>query len=226
VGPMAEKKRSRLLTKIAVAAVVVTLLGFLFIWSLESTRSEPYTIDRALDRRWTLVLDQAETPGAPLLSLRTEDDVAGGLFRQVFLRTMESMNAATASSIPVVLRAEFDRALAARMSPQELLEAAAAAGLESARHEPRCLAHRRVSQPGATRQVYFAVMDAPAVVRFRQQLAERAGAGSGFDPHALAPVMFVAATDPSFHRWLPIRIDDGDCVAPIDTRSPAGPAPR
>jgi hypothetical protein len=210
---MAEKKPSRVLVRVAIALAAIAVLGYLFIHSLETTRSEPYTVERAQLGKWTLVLEPAEEPNAPLLSARTVHELVASLFRQLFNRAMESMDTPATSSIPIVLHGEFDRALAGRMTPGELLAAARKAGLESAPHEPRCLAHRRISEPGATRQTYFAIVESPSIAGFREQLA-RTGA-AGFDAAALTPVMFVGASDPAFHRWLPIRAADADCVAPI-----------
>ena len=64
-----------------------------------------------------------------------------------------------------------------------------------------------------TRQVYFATVESPSITGFRQQLA-RSGEAA-FDATALTPVMFVGASDAAFHRWLPIRAEAADCVAPI-----------
>jgi hypothetical protein len=210
---MTEKKRSSVLLKVAIALAAIVVLGYLFIHSLESTRSEPYTVDRALLAKWTLVLEPAAGSNAPLLSVRTDLELVTSLFRQLFNRAMESMNTPPTASIPIVLRGEFDRGLVGRMTAAELLAAARAAGLESAAHEPRCLAHRRISEPGMTRQTYFAIVASPAVVGFREQLARTAG--TALDAAALSPVMFIGASDPAFHRWLPIRAGDEDCVAPI-----------
>jgi hypothetical protein len=210
---MAEKKRSRVLLKLAIALAAIAVLGYLFALSLETTRSEPYTVERADLGKWTLVLEPAEGATAPLLSARTDHDLAANLFRQLFNRAMESMNTPATASIPIVLRGEFDRGLAGRMTPAELLAAARAAGLESAPHEPRCLAHRRISEPGTTRQIYFAIVESPAIVAFREQLARTGDAA--FDAAALTPIMFVGASDAGFNRWLPIRAADADCVAPI-----------
>ena len=210
---MADKPRARVLLRIAIALAAIGVLGYLFIHSLESTRSEPYTVDRAHLGKWMLVLDEAEARNAPLLSARTGPELVAGLFRQIFQRAMESMNMPATSSIPIVLHGEFDRGLAGRMTPRELLDAARAAGLESAPHELRCLAHRRISEPGVTRQTYFAVVESPTIAGFREQLA-RTGQGA-FDAAALTPVMFVGASDAAFHRWLPIRAGEADCVAPI-----------
>jgi hypothetical protein len=210
---MTEKTRSRLLLKVAIALAAIAVLGYLFIYSLESTRSEPYTVDRALIAKWTLLLEPAGGSNAPLLSLRTDLALVTSLFRQLFNRAMESLNTPATASIPIVLRGEFDRGLVGRLTPAELLAAAREAGLESAAHAPRCLAHRRVSEPGMTRQTYFAIVASPAIVRFREQLARTAE--SALDAAALTPVMFVGASDSAFHRWLPIRAGDEDCVAPI-----------
>ena len=140
-------------------------------------------------------------------------DSTAALALKRFASAMESMNTPGTSSIPIVLHGEFDRGLAGRMTPGELLDAARAAGLESAPHELRCLAHRRSSEPGLTRQTYFAIVESPAIAGFREQLA-RTGQGA-FDAAALTPIMFVGASDAAFHRWLPIRAGDADCVAPI-----------
>jgi hypothetical protein len=206
-------KGSRVLLRVATAFAAIAVFGYLFIRSLETTRSEPYTVARAHVGKWTLVLEPAGGPNAPLLSVYTGDELVARLFRQLFERANETMSSPATSSIPVVLRGEFDRGLAGRMTPGELLAAARAAGLESAPHEPRCIAYRRISEPGMTRQTYFAIVRSPAIVGFRQQLARtREGA---LDAAALTPVMFVGASDPNFHRWLPIRAEDTECVAPI-----------
>ena len=210
---MAEKRRSRVLLRITIALAASAVLGYLFVNSLETSRTEPYTVDRAHLGPWTLVLEPADGPTAPLLSARGGSELVASLFNQMFNRTMESMNRPAASSIPIVLHGEFDRGLAGRMKPDELLAAARAAGLESASHQPRCIAHRRISEPGSTRQAYFAIMDSPAIVAFRAQLASSGTAD--FDAASLTPVMFVGTSDPAGRRWLPIRAGEADCVAPI-----------
>ena len=210
---MIEKMRSSVLLKVAFGLAAIAVIGYLFIHSLETTRSEPYTVERAHLGKWTLVVEAAGGPNAPLLSVRTDLELVTGVFRQLFNRAMESMNTPTTASIPIVLHGEFDRGLAGRMTSAALLVAAREAGLETASHEPRCLAHRRISEPGMTRQVYFAIVESPSIVGFREQLARTVDAG--FDAEALTPVMFVGASDGAFYRWLPIRAGDADCVAPI-----------
>jgi hypothetical protein len=227
--------RSKTLIKIAAALGVLAGLGFLFVRSARDSRSKPYTIDGERLRNWALVLDPgsrqsgaSSTPGAsaassppgPMLALRPPPELAMGLFKQVFARAMESLNAPAVSAIPLLLQGEFDRAFAGRATPDALLGVARNAGLESAAFEPRCLAYRRVSAPGITRQLYFVLFDAPAFGRFREQIGALLNGGAGpradFDPAALSPVLFIAASDPMFDRWLPLRANPGtDCVAPI-----------
>lgn len=210
---MADKRRSNVLVKLLVGIVVLATLGYLFIRSLETTRAEPYEVSRGHVQGWTLVLETDGGRNAPILSLRTGTELVGSLFRQLFQRAMESLNTPPQSSIPIVLRDEFERALAPRMTPDALLAAAREAGLESAPHNPHCLAHRRISEPGNTRQVYFAIVDSPSIVAFREKLAWD-GQGQ-FDAASLTPILFVGATGPDFAQWLPLRADDGACVSPI-----------
>jgi hypothetical protein len=212
---MPEVKRRNRLIKLGVAAVVLAGLGYLFVTSLETTRAEPYEINRASFRAWELVLDPAPTgaANAPLLALRTDIALVTGLFRQVFMRTMESMSTPTESSVPIVLRGEFESALSGRMSPDQLLAAAREAGLEGGDHSPTCLVHQRVSEPGSTRQAYGVLMTSPTIERFRAGLA--ATSGGTFIADAMAPVMLVGASDAAFNRWIPFKAGEGDCVAPI-----------
>jgi len=210
---MPVKKRSNVFVKLAIGTVVLVGLGYLFAYSLETSLSEPYTVEQSRLGPWTLVLEPADGPNAPLLSLRTSQELVSELFHQLFQRKMESMSTPLSASIPVVLHAEFERGLAGRMTPDQLLAAAREAGLESSSHQPQCLALRRVSEPGQTRQAYFAVVESSAIAAFRTTLAQQ-GAGV-FDAAAVTPVMFVGATDPDFYRWLPIRATPEDCLSPI-----------
>lgn len=210
---MAHSGRSGLIARLLAGAAILAGLGYLFVHSLESTRSDPYSVARAHLADWRLELDPA-APGGVLLSVRTSGDLVSNLFRQVFQRVMESMVTPQGSSIPIVLRGEFDRALAGRMTPEELLAAARAAGLEEGgTHEPRCLAHRRTSQGRDVRQAYFVLFESPSLVAFREQLAGLSG--GTLEAAALSPVMLVGSTEGVLDRWLPLRADTSDCVAPI-----------
>jgi hypothetical protein len=210
---MSEPTRSRWFVKLAIGLVALATLGYLFAYSLTSSLSEPYVVEQRLLGPWTLVTEPAAGPHSPLLSIRTGSELVTNLFRQLFQRAMESMNTPLTASIPIVLHTEFQRDLADRMTPDELLTAAREAGLESQPHVPRCLAHRRISEPGQIRQTYFVIIDSPAIVAFRRGLAQRGQVA--FDADALTPVMFVGASDPAFSRWLPVRATDEDCVSPV-----------
>lgn len=203
------------------AAAVLALFGFLFMRSLQTSRSASYIVDGGRLQGWFLAIEPASGPTAPLLVLRGPMEVVSGLFRQVFTRAMESLVTPGTADMPVILKGEFDGSLSQVMTVESLLAIARESGLESAALQPRCLGHRRISQPGGTRQVYVAVFESPEFVRFRRALADRVTgvvkAGTGFDPAGLSPVVFVAGSDGAFHRWLPLRVDiDADCVAPLE----------
>lgn len=209
----------KVLVKVAVALVVLGGLGFLFMRSVGSTRAEPYQVQREHLRNWTLALETGG-PREPMLVLRPPADLVNGLFKQVFKRTMESMNAPAAAGIPLVLGDEYVRTLAGRVTPEALLTAARRAGLERTAAVPRCLAHRRASDSRANQQLYFVVFELPEFASFRRQVAALAPAGgatASFEPDALSPVVLVAAAESTFERWMPLRADpQTDCVAPIE----------
>ena len=195
-----------LLIKVAVVIIAITAFAFLFMRSIDETRTAPYAVPRAHLQSWTLSVEPASAANHPILVLRASPELAAGLFRQIFSRAMESLNSPAAPAIPLVLRSEL---VGDGMTQDAILAAARAAGLETATPSPRCLVHRRISEPGGVRQAYLVLFDAPAITHFREQL--------GLDAHALAPVLFVAGTGADFNAWLPQRVDaDVDCVAPIE----------
>ena len=207
----------RSLIKVVVVLGVLGGLGFMFVRSAQDAREVPYTIDPAHLQNWTLSLESAPLPAAPMLVLRPPPELAPSMFRQVFSRGMESLSAPNVPAIPLLLRSEFESAFGGRLPADALLATARAAGLESATFTPRCLAHRRVSDPGVTRQLFFVLFDAPGFDQFRRQIASLPEASGGaFDSVALSPVLFIGASQDSLNRWLPLRADpEGDCVAPI-----------
>ncbi len=214
--------RSRTLVKVAVGLAVLVGLGFMFIRSVKDARSAPYTVAEAQLRGWTLAIDPASQANAPLLVLRPPREFAAELFNQVFARAMESMKGSTSASVPVVLQGEFEMSLAASMTTEALLTLAREAGLARAVFTPQCLAVRRVSEPGLTRQVYFVIFDAPEFGRFRERLAVQSHAAAAsigtFEPAALSPVLIIGGIDANLDRWLPIRANPGaDCVASVST---------
>ena len=206
------------LIKAVVALVVVGGLGVLFVRSAKNVRSEPYEMARHRLTGWSLAIDRSPNQAGVLLGLQPDKQTAAMLFSQVFSRTGESLSGPVPAAIPLVLQSEFDRAKAGTLTPDALLTSARTAGLESSAFEPRCMAHRRVSEPGITRQVYFVRFAWPTFDAWRRQVADqmREAGGAGVDPAALSPVLIVAASDAAFSRWLPLRADaEDDCLAPM-----------
>lgn len=215
---MADTRRN-LPIKIAVAAIVLAGLGFLFVRSAREARTAPYTLQRQQLRNWTLALQSASSPTAPMLVLRPPAELAPDVFHQIFARAMETLSAPDVAAMPIVLQNEFEAALAGHVTPNALLDAARKAGLDAAPLVPQCLALRRVSEPGIRRQLYFVLFDFPALGRFRGEMGALRGdtaLPTGFDPAALSPVVIIAGSGQGFNSWLPLRADpDADCVAPI-----------
>ena len=208
----------RVLIKAGIMLVLLGVVGWLFVRSARSVRSEPYEMARGRLAGWTLAIDPAPDASGVLLGLQPDKQTAAMLFGQVFSRSGESLSGPVPAAIPLVLQREFDRDRAGTLTPEALLTAARAAGLESSAFEPRCLAQRRISDPGITRQVYFVRFDWPALDTFRRQAAQqmRSSGGSGLDPAALSPIMIVAGSDTAFGRWLPLKAENADdCLAPI-----------
>jgi hypothetical protein len=197
------------LVKIGVGLVVLTVFGVLFMRSLKDTTTTAYTVPRQHLRTWTVVLEPASNTNDPLVTLQPTAELASGLFRQVFARAMESLNTPAASAIPLITLGEFDRVVGDQLTKDALVAAARDARLETASITPRCIVHRRVSEPGGTRQAYFIFFDAPAISQFRVQL--------GLDPAALSPILFVAGAGSDFNSWLPQQVNaETDCLAPIE----------
>jgi hypothetical protein len=217
--------RLSLVPKVALWLVALGVLAVLFVRSAQSTREAPFTMARAADAPWTLVVEPERDTLDAWLVLRPPTALAPSLGRQIFSRAGESVHYPNPPSMPLILRSEFDRALTGVMAPDVAMGLARSAGLESAAPQPRCMARRRVSEPGSTRSVYYIVFDAPAFDQFRRAVAASVqaagGSASSFDPDAVSPALIVAATDENFGRWLPLteRAAPGaasDCLAPIE----------
>lgn len=210
------------LIKVLVFAVVIGVIGYAFVRSVRSTRAEPYVVAPAHLQNWTIAVEPGNAPSSVIVALRPPRELAATLFRQLFTRHAESFNGPTVPFVPLLLQDEFNRSFAGRVTSGEILALARTSGLEQSAFTAQCMAYRRDSAPGITRQLYFVVFDAPAYAGFRAQLASLALPESGFDPGALSPVMFVAASDANFGQWLPLRATEGDCVAPISVESAGG----
>ena len=101
------------------------------------------------------------------------------------------MNSPVGAAMPLVLQEEYERAFAGLTSPDTLFAAAKTSGLPTMVLQPRCMAYRRDSSPGVTRQLYFLLFDAPQFTRFRSEIAKLAEAGGRadvFKADALSPV--------------------------------------
>jgi hypothetical protein len=208
----------RALIKTAIIVAAVAVFAWLFVRSARNTRSEPYEMaGRRLDG-WKLVIDTSPSPTGVLLGLQPDKETAAVLFGQVFARSGETLSGPVPAAMPLVLQSEFSAARAGSLTAEALLGSARASGLESSRFVPRCMAQRRISEPGITRQLYFVRFEWPAFELFRQRVAEqmRASGGSGLDPAALSPILIVAGSDAMFSRWLPLPSQDvDDCLAPV-----------
>jgi hypothetical protein len=205
--------------KVMIGLVAVTTLAILFMRSVRTTSAEPFTIARQHLTGWTLAIAPDTDPLGSLLSVTPEAELMAPLARDLFGRVGETLHYPP-PAMPVVLRSEFQRALAGVVTPEALLDAAREAGLATATFQPLCMARRRISAPGVLRAVYFLVFDLPQLSRFREQLAQRlhtaGGEASLFDPAALSPVLIVADLDGNFRNWAPLRADpDLDCFAPV-----------
>lgn len=195
------------------------VLGYAFVRSAQSSRATPYTVPAADLAGWRVTVDAADGGSGRVVSLTPGAGFVPGLFPQVFSRAGETLAAPSEPGLPLVVEAEFAR-MGGALTAADIAALAREAGLEGAAVQPRCMVHRRVSEPRLTRQVYFVLFDLPAFQDFRQRVAARlAAAGAApaaFDPAALSPAVIVAASDAVFSRWLPLTADPAaDCVAPV-----------
>jgi hypothetical protein len=209
----------KVLVKVAVALVVAGVLAVLFLRSARSTGALPFTVARQHLAGWTLVVPSDADPLGSVLSMVPKSELAAPLGRELFARVGESLHYPP-PALPLVLRSEFDRAIAGGLTKDALLGVARDSGLESVTLQPRCMARRRSSTPGAVRAVYFLLFDQPEFTRFREQVAQRLRAAGRdaalFDPAALSPVVLTADLDGRFGGWLPLRADpEVDCFAPV-----------
>jgi hypothetical protein len=203
------RSRTNPLIKIAVALVVLGGLGVLFMRSVQDVRSEPYTVEPAHLQNWTVALEPIPAANGAMLVLQPVPDLAPNLFRQVFARAGETLaRPPMPGGIPILLTEEYNGQVAGRMTPDAVAAAVRETGIESAPPRPRCMAYRRISEPGRTRQVYFVIFEGEGFARARERI--------GVDPSVLSPVLFIAGADGDFDRWLPLRADiEADCVSPI-----------
>jgi hypothetical protein len=207
------------LLKVTIALAAVAVLAVLFVRSARSTSSQPFTIARHYLSGWSLAVTPDADPFGSSLSITPNAEMMKPLARDLFARMGESLHYPP-PVMPVVLRSEFERAMAGVLTPEALLDAAREAGLESATFQPRCMARQRISAPGIVRGIYFVLFDLPQFTQAREQIAQRLRAAGGdaslFDPAALSPVLVTAGLDGNYSVWLPLRTDpETDCFAPV-----------
>ena len=203
--------------KVGIVTVLLVLLGWLFWQTVQDSLSEPYVVSPNLVTEWQLVLRGPMQSGAGLLTLQPNDLFRAELFQQIFTRTMESMATPAEASMPIVLQSEYRDTLRTVLSPDELLKAAEEAGLSNVTPIPICIGVVRASVTGGSRQLYFALFEAPEIERFRQDLGRQYADGeTSFDPGKLALVVPIAASDGNFTSWWPLDVRaETDCQAPL-----------
>ena len=177
--PTTETTVSKRIIKFGVGLTVLAVLGFLFLRSVRGTRAEPYTVARGTLGPWMLATVAGARPNEPMLLLRPPPELMSGLFGQLFKRAMESMSEPNLPGIPLVLQGELTRAQAGHpaLTPETLMTAARAAGLDALAPRPVCVAHRRSMTGGDRQQLYFVIFEVPAFAPFRQRLAAQSHRG-------------------------------------------------
>lgn len=207
--------------KAGIALVALAVLGWLFWRTVQSSLAEPYVVDTGMVVEWTLALRGPLQPGPGLLVLQPSDQLRAELFQQIFNRTMESMTSPTVAAMPLVLHAEYRDALGSVLAPPDVLQVAEEARVSAAAPAPVCIGVVRREGSGTTRQLYYAIFDAPEVGRFRQALARRyaeAGGTAAFEPDGFPLVVPIAASDADFASWWPLNVSaETDCLAPLVT---------
>ena len=214
-------RRRSIFGKVLLGMAVLAVLSVLFLRTLRQTTSAPYLMRAEHLTGWALTFDPPLGAGGPLLALTPPRELTLDLFNQIFARTMESMNTPAAYAVTLVLRSEFRNSLAGIVEPEELLALAREDGLDGVTLQPRCLAERPGGAPGAPGRTFFALFDLPEFRAFRDRVSrlatERGGDAATFDPAALVPALYLAATGSGFRGWPTAgAAAEQDCVAPLE----------
>lgn len=209
--------RKQTLVKLVVGLAVLIVVPWLFLRTLQDTIAAPYSVPEGSLSGWTLVLADPMRPAVWAAGLQPPALFRAGLFDQLFDRTMASMTSPVDDVLPIVLDSELRGGRAAGVSPETIRRAADEAGIERAGLQPVCMAVKRETFAGRTREFFFVVFDVPEVAAFRQRLGELAGEGAGAD--ALGPldlILPIAGSDTAFTGWWPVVVDrELDCQAPV-----------
>lgn len=208
--------RRQTLVKLGVGLIVLIAAPWLFLRTLQDTIAEPYAVDPESLSGWTFVVADPARRSIWAAGLRPPALFRAGLFDQLFDRTMASMTSPVDDVLPLLLGSELRGGLAA-LPPEAVRQAADEAGLERARLEPVCMAVKRETFAGRTREFYFVVFDVPGAADFRRRLDAAAGEAGGLD--ALGPldlILPIAGSDAAFPGWWPVVVDrEADCQAPV-----------
>ncbi len=205
--------RKQTLVKLGLGLAALILVPWLFLRTLQDTIAEPYDAPADALSGWTLVLADPARPAVWAVGLQPPALFRAGLFDQLFDRTMASMTSPVDDVLPIVLASELPAGPASGLSPEAIRRVADEAGIERARLQPVCMAVKRETFAGRTREFFFVVFDAPDVEVFRRRLAELAGEDA-FGPLDL--ILPIAGSDAAFTGWWPVVVDrDVDCQAPV-----------
>lgn len=209
--------RKQTLVKLVVGLAVLIVVPWLFLRTLQDTIAAPYDVAPSSLSGWTLVLAEPARPAVWSVGLQPPALFRANLFDQLFDRTMASMTSPVDDVLPLVLASELPAGPAAGLPSEAIRQAADEAGLERARLQPVCMAVKRETFAGRTREFFFVVFDVPEVDAFRRRLAELAGEDAG--PDTLGPrdlILPIAGSDAAFAGWWPVVVDrDVDCQAPV-----------
>ena len=209
--------RKQTLVKLGIGLAVLIIVPWLFLRTLRDTIAAPYAVPPDALSGWTLVLADPMRPAVWAVGLQPPALFRAGLFDQLFDRTMASMTSPVDDVLPIVLDSELRGGPAAGLPPEAVRRVADDAGLERARFRPVCMAVKRETFAGRTREFFFVVFDVPEAAAFRRRLGELAGAGAG--PDALGPldlILPIAGSDTAFTGWWPVVVDrEVDCQAPV-----------
>ena len=210
--------RKQTLVKLGLGLIALIVVPWLFLRTLQNTIAEPYAVEPEALSGWTLVLADPTRPAVWAAGLEPPALFRSGLFDQLFDRTMASMTSPLDDVLPIVLARELSGGAGAPLSPEAIRQAAGDAGLERARLQPVCMAVKRETFAGRTREFYFVLFDIPEVAAFRQRLNELAedGAGGGDALGDLDLILPIAGSDAAFAGWWPVVVDrETDCQAPV-----------
>ena len=209
--------RKQTLVKLGLGLIALIVVPWLFLRTLQNTIAEPYAVEPEALSGWTLVLADPTRPAVWAVGLQPPALFRSGLFDQLFDRTMASMTSPLDDVLPIVLARELSGGAGAPLSAEAIRQAAGDAGLERARLQPVCMAVKRETFAGRTREFYFVLFDIPEVAAFRRRLNELVEDGAGGDALGdLDLILPIAGSDAAFAGWWPVVVDrETDCQAPV-----------